>query len=376
MQLNDSLEINPSLFDFLQSIRATGGYREHLGLLDTAQHHLKELSRILAYTAKNREKVDNDYAGNNEGSVDDSDQAQPYIPFERGVPRIVLVIDDLDRCPPEKVVTVLEAAQLLMKTDLFVVLMAIDLRYITRALEKVYDKILDHDCHPTGLDYIEKIIQMPYRVRDISHQQLAGFFSKNLDVSADNLSEETSPETDPGSQDENHTQDLTGRSLDIPPPEIKKETLQLSQDEFKNLVDSCEYLSLSPRSAKRITNVYKIWKLIWHRRGNHPKDLLEIRVMVALLAISTVRPHLVRNGLHLMINKVRLEEDRAQNLQKFFHDLARKLSEPEHVVELFIKGLLLPESFTLNQLQSSNLNLLSSFTFVGDDESSENKEVS
>ena len=49
--------------------------------------------------------------------------------FPRGKPRIILFIDDLDRCDePDKVVEVLEAMQLLVKTDLFVVVPAIDLR--------------------------------------------------------------------------------------------------------------------------------------------------------------------------------------------------------------------------------------------------------
>ena len=44
--------------------------------------------------------------------------------FPRGDPRVVLFIDDLDRCPPDKVVEVLEAAQLLVKTRLFVIILA------------------------------------------------------------------------------------------------------------------------------------------------------------------------------------------------------------------------------------------------------------
>ena len=44
--------------------------------------------------------------------------------FPRGRPRIVLFIDDLDRCEPDKVVDALEAIQLLVKTNLFVVIMS------------------------------------------------------------------------------------------------------------------------------------------------------------------------------------------------------------------------------------------------------------
>src|ERR1041384_5499761 len=84
--------------------------------------------------------------------------------FPRGIPRVVLFVDDLDRCPPSTVVQVLEAAQLLVKTELFVVVIAMDVRYITRALETQYRGILVRRGDPSGLDYIEKIIQIPYQV--------------------------------------------------------------------------------------------------------------------------------------------------------------------------------------------------------------------
>ena len=373
-QLSQSISDNPGLVDFLQSLRSQSNYREHLGLLDTAQHHLKELSRILLYTAKNRTVVNDATAIQGADTADEvRARSLPFVPFERGSPRIVLVIDDLDRCPPRQVVTVLEAAQLLMKTELFVVLIAIDLRYITRALEKVYRGILAHEHHPTGLDYIEKIIQLPYRVREVSPEQLSGFFAENLDVAAaTGASEDAVVDDDTGGP---QGQQQVGRLVEIPSPEVKKETLQLSAPEFKNLVDTCRYLSLSPRSAKRITNVYKIWKLIWHRRGFVAQDSLETRVMVALLALSTVRPRLVRHGLLEMNAGVRFGSKQDPGLESLFREFAERLREPLHIRELLTDSRLLPDSFKLSQLSVPNLNLLTSFSFVGDDESSDPEEA-
>ena len=84
--------------------------------------------------------------------------------FPRGQPRIILMVDNLDRCPPGQVVNMLEAVQLLVKTKLFVVVLAMDVRYISRALEKEYEGILVQDGHPSGLDFIEKIVQVPYSI--------------------------------------------------------------------------------------------------------------------------------------------------------------------------------------------------------------------
>jgi len=43
--------------------------------------------------------------------------------------RIVLYVDDLDRCPPTKVVDVLRATHLLLALPLFVVIVAVDPRW-------------------------------------------------------------------------------------------------------------------------------------------------------------------------------------------------------------------------------------------------------
>ena len=50
--------------------------------------------------------------------------------FPRGRPRIVLMVDDLDRCDPANVIDVLEALQLLVKITLIVVVVAIDPHYV------------------------------------------------------------------------------------------------------------------------------------------------------------------------------------------------------------------------------------------------------
>ncbi|MEM7023493.1 MAG: P-loop NTPase fold protein, partial [Pseudomonadota bacterium] len=106
-----------TLLDFVQERLEGRFYEGKLGLLHQVKSDLEDLSDALLH-----------------GATSDL--------FPRGKPRIVLLIDDLDRCPPDKVVEVLEAAQLLVKTPLFVVVISMDVRYVTRALEKVYEGVL------------------------------------------------------------------------------------------------------------------------------------------------------------------------------------------------------------------------------------------
>ena len=110
---------------FLDERIGSGEYRNRLGVPAIVR---RDLRRLTSYILEQN------------GKLRDSEQKRKLPPYE--VNRIVLYVDDLDRCPPPEVVKVLEAAQLLVKTRLFVVVLAMDVRYVTRALEDAYEGIL------------------------------------------------------------------------------------------------------------------------------------------------------------------------------------------------------------------------------------------
>jgi hypothetical protein len=87
--------------------------------------------------------------------------------------RIILYIDDLDRCATEKVVEVLQAVHLLLAFELFIVVVAVDYRWIRAALERSYRGQLqsgnENGEAATAADYLEKIFQIPYWVRRLDH---------------------------------------------------------------------------------------------------------------------------------------------------------------------------------------------------------------
>jgi len=90
--------------------------------------------------------------------------------------RIVLYIDDLDRCPPRRVVEVLGAVHLLLALPLFVVVVAVDPRWLMRSLEHHHHQLMSggdpKDAPPAAegalvspLDYLDKIFQIPFALR-------------------------------------------------------------------------------------------------------------------------------------------------------------------------------------------------------------------
>ena len=73
------------------------------------------------------------------------------------VQRIVLYVDDLDRCPSEKVVEVLQAVHLLLAFKLFVVVVGVDSRWLEHSLKAHYKDLLEEPGN-----YLEKIFQIPF----------------------------------------------------------------------------------------------------------------------------------------------------------------------------------------------------------------------
>ena len=102
--------------------------------------------------------------------------------------RIVLYIDDLDRCPPARVVDVLAAVHLMLALPLFIVIVAVDPRWLLEALRHHYHDLFTEGIDPLGpgdrpttpLDYLDKIFQIPFTVRSLGAENAAGFLASLL----------------------------------------------------------------------------------------------------------------------------------------------------------------------------------------------------
>jgi predicted KAP-like P-loop ATPase len=79
------------------------------------------------------------------------------VPQALGNRRIVVLIDDLDRCSPENVVAVLESINLVMDIPGFIFVLALDYDVLVRAVSYKYP-------HVSGHILIEKMVQVPFRV--------------------------------------------------------------------------------------------------------------------------------------------------------------------------------------------------------------------
>jgi predicted KAP-like P-loop ATPase len=320
-----------SLANFVKARVEEATYDNHLGIMHQVRQDLIKLSQaLLAPSASSTEyKIK-------------LEKLKKFFP--RGPARIVVYIDDLDRCPPDRVVEVLEAIQLLVKTPLFIAVLAIDERYIIRALEKHYAGVLSRRGRPSGEDYLEKIIQIPYRVRPISASALENYLRSQVVI-----------------QDT-----ATGGT----------KFSEVSRDEFNLLLDCCRYVDLSPRTIKRLTNVYKVFKVVCRTRGTKPSRKVQ-QAIIALLVLSGRHTNLMREVFADMEahyeGKGSGEQETIWKLINNFYESNCSLIGDSYSQREFdrfkqdaLTTQLIPRDLTLALLTYDLFNLVRSFSFVGD----------
>ena len=136
---------------------ALAEHRTYLGVLSRVREDLALTSELLLA----------------ERAKPDAVAIDPHVARLPPVDRVVVYVDDLDRCPPRRVVEVLEAIHLLLAQPLFVVVVAVDPRWLEESLRMHCSELLgskepgaaEAGWRPTPQDFLEKIVQLPFALR-------------------------------------------------------------------------------------------------------------------------------------------------------------------------------------------------------------------
>jgi hypothetical protein len=175
-------------------------YRKELGIISHIHRDFKQMSDLLLKGREERR------AKSLRGELEkqEAKEDEPAIPE---IDRIILYIDDLDRCDADRVVKVLEAVHLLMAEPLFVVVVGVDPRWLLRSLEKHYtgllttkDGVLNPDVaadwQSTPMNYLEKIFQIPYTLRPMGKTGFERLMESLVPVPKDEELRTTVPDPD------------------------------------------------------------------------------------------------------------------------------------------------------------------------------------
>ncbi len=167
----DSVLAQKAMYNFITRKAASNDYSRHLGIISMIRKDFQTLSELFVESTKATKVPEKSKEKYQEfEKIRDG--------FDKPLQRIILYIDDLDRCPEERVVEVLEAVNLLMAFPLFVVVVGVDPRWVKNALIKKYYlqftghiKGADKAADSVGMevinpsDYLEKIFQIPFHLK-------------------------------------------------------------------------------------------------------------------------------------------------------------------------------------------------------------------
>jgi len=290
------------LVRFITERASSEDYRKHLGLLALIRKDFDKLSILM------------------EKQLDVKERKEDLPAIER----IVLYIDDLDRCPPKRVVDVLQAIHLLLAFPLFIVVVGVDSRWVSKSLRKHYltllyqqeipEKEVEGDTMTASTqDYLEKIFQIPFWLKPMDPNLIGDLVSGLIDSSQraapggiDKDGEGEKPAVTPGagergegegkifgvaepSEDEEDRKE--GEDIDLNPT-----VLQMTRPELEYMGRLGVVMGRTPRSVKRFVNIYRLLKAS-RAEAQGPGFLgaqREFRAPLFLFAVMTGHPRAVR----------------------------------------------------------------------------------
>ncbi|WRZ87768.1 P-loop NTPase fold protein [Streptomyces sp. NBC_01007] len=305
---------------FLTDRSAPNAYQEYRGLLGQVHRDLVRLGEALKEARAQWELT------------------QPATPPP--LERIVLYIDDLDRCPPARVVDVLAAVHLMLALPLFVVVVAVDARWLLTSLHHHYRELfaaeraaegpVELQDSATPLEYLDKIFQIPFAVPAASPEKTDRYLrallgapapisgqpeaatppssvpldpNRSRPASASDHAAVRDPRQPPHAEPQAVWDSLRGldRLGDVPAdawgvvPDLQPEQLTLQADEI-DFMARLGRLTPTPRAAKKLVNLYRLVRISIDRHGlpafigttQNPGSHQVVQILLAVLVGS---PH-------------------------------------------------------------------------------------
>jgi hypothetical protein len=304
----EEIQAGRRLFRYIADRARGAEYRRYLGVIALIRRDFARLSELL-------EEADSQAR---EPSHQPEQEGAQNASLPR-IDRIILYIDDLDRCPTDRVVEVLAAVHLILALPLFVVVVGVDSRWLLTSLQRHYRAQLEsRDGQPTPPDeagrapaplagpkdeewestpqnYLEKIFQIPFAIRPmdgtgfrrllgelVTVEEEGGTTDRGRGVAVTNVGPIPPPDTpeQPAPGEGNHADGDGPEEPDAKPPpkpapkpapgdrhaheadlgdlvSMNPEGLQVKARELDFMAGLAELVQ-TPRAAKRLMNTYRL----------------------------------------------------------------------------------------------------------------------
>jgi hypothetical protein len=212
---------------------------------------------------------------------------------DRDEPRVIVFIDDLDRCSDEKIMEILQAINLILGESDFYVFLGMDTKMIYRAIEAHYSGN-GRPLEPRFAEvYLQKIVQLPFHLPETRPEQRSSFISELFSEAA----RQAEPEGGAGGGGASSS-GRGGEPLDwdrgalLPPVVETPKPVEDTPIELQAFLDFQDYLEDNPRELKRLVNVHRFVKIVLQQEGRPPSPEIQ-RKLVKWLVFCDRWPDLV-----------------------------------------------------------------------------------
>ena len=208
-----------------------------------------------------------------------------------GIENVIVLIDDLDRCQPDRIIETLEAIKLFLSVEKMTFIIAADENVIQYAIRKKYPPIENYSVN-LDKEYIEKIIQLPIYIPELSSKDIENYLMLLVVQEYCNIDQfkkflkKIKEEKLLISNDVIDVQKIKTIAIDY----INKNNKQ----EFEETADIIAgikriiagNLKGNPRQAKRFLNTYTTKKKLAELYFGTGEDALDTRVLAKLLVLQ------------------------------------------------------------------------------------------
>ncbi len=285
--------LTETFYDFIDSRANSNEYKKYTGIISVIRKDFETLSGLFAENSKENSK---------EQIKEDREYIDKQFKDNKKLKRIVLYIDDLDRCPEAKVIEVLEAVNLIMAFPLFVVVVGVDQRWVKNALIKKYhlqfgNLEVDNTEYVQieASDYLEKIFQVPFHLKQADDSGVKTMIEKLTVVNEESDDAEVDKKSGIKEKaDVKETDIKIDNNTNIAFEENNNEKaennennehLALNKREVELMQEMSGIIGNNPRTIKRFINVYNIVRAhegLGSIRKNKDEDYLVLMFLLAL----------------------------------------------------------------------------------------------
>jgi formylglycine-generating enzyme required for sulfatase activity len=233
---------------------------------------------------------------------------------------LVVFVDDLDRCLPDKAVEVLEAIKLFFDVEGCIFVLGIDREVVERGIRikyKDYELAEEGGAPPiSGARYLEKIVQIPFQLPPIDRSAMGGYVAK-----------------------------MAPRLLELDPRCDDVFTVGMAPN---------------PRRVKRTLNIFL---LLWRLSRNRPqlRDQIKPVRLAKMVVIQLHHPDLFnllpRDPNRLINLEKRFREEKEREGAEGVED-ERALARPTGLEAAFLSNVPLRELLTLHDLDEPDANFV------------------